>query len=414
LQQVRLEVVSGEQQWTFGSQDMDCSFNTDHVLDAAMNVIKDGSLEEKYAQLQNLKTNPVKLTTELTVSDDKLSAKAQQIAQSLYIEPKNASFAGFSPAAQGEDKFQYNAESVGRSVDANQLLTSMKDQLAKNPNGAVVEVVVSDVQPDVTVNDLKGDIALIGSFTTTMSNDKNREDNIALACETVTLKGVVMPGQTFSFNETTGERTRDKGYKEAGVITGGNKLDVGLAGGVCQVSSTLFNAVGMADMEIVKRTRHSFKIGYMDAGLDAAVNYPTLDLVFKNSKDTPVYIRMYSDESKHTVTAEIYGKPLPDGKICKLLSVLHSTIDPGPTVYKEDPSIKPGMQKEDIAKHTGYKTTTYRVYYHANGKEIERVKLFSDTYPAIAQVILVAPGELPGATPAPGNSSAPGVPVIGA
>lgn len=134
----------------------------------------------------------------------------------------------------------------------------------------------------------------IGYYVTYFnSNNKNRSHNIALAAKAID-SAVVFPGETFSFNEVVGMRTIDKGYKKAGVIVRG-ELSEGVGGGICQVSSTLFNAIDRAGLQIVKRYSHSRNVPYVLAGRDATVSWGGPDFAFQNAYNEPILIRAYSN-----------------------------------------------------------------------------------------------------------------------
>jgi len=158
--------------------------------------------------------------------------------------------------------------------------------------------------PTVTAAPTK-DPNLVSSFTTTI-NDKNenRVHNIKVAAEE--LDGTILqPGEIFSFNETVGRRTREKGYKEATIFVDGEKSK-GVGGGICQLSTTLYNAALEADLEIVERHRHSREVSYVEEGRDATVVYNSKDLRFKNTKDYPLEIKVSVTEDK--VKVSLYKK----------------------------------------------------------------------------------------------------------
>ena len=148
-----------------------------------------------------------------------------------------------------------------------------EDILAALDEGAYDRVIVpkgEQVEPTITKSQLVGQFGLISSFTTTTTKDKDRNNNIAISAAALNGR-MVKPGDTMSFNDCTGQRTGEKGYREAGAIAGGVLVD-DTGGGVCQTSSTLFNAVVRADLEIVKRSAHSWPSSYVNKGEDATVN----------------------------------------------------------------------------------------------------------------------------------------------
>jgi len=143
----------------------------------------------------------------------------------------------------------------------------------------------------------------LGEYTTYFNvNEINRSDNLRLAAAAINNKRVD-PGEIFSFNGVVGQRTIEAGYKEAMVIEG-DKFIPGVGGGVCQVSSTLFNAVSRAQLEIVERHHHSLPVGYVPPGQDATVYYPVLDFRFRNNLQTSVLIKAFTEGG--TLTVQIF------------------------------------------------------------------------------------------------------------
>ncbi len=141
----------------------------------------------------------------------------------------------------------------------------------------------------------------IGSYTTNLyDKNENRISNISTAAEDLN-HTVLEPGEIFSFNETLGRRTEEKGYEEAPIMVQGKK-DTGTGGGICQISSTLYNAALSADMKIVERHRHSKAVPYVPEGKDATVVYGSKDLKFKNIKDYPVEILIWVNEDDIKIT----------------------------------------------------------------------------------------------------------------
>ena len=142
----------------------------------------------------------------------------------------------------------------------------------------------------------------LSNFSTTLAGDNNRLENIRISCEALN-EHIIKNGETFSFNDVVGQPTEEKGYKQADIIVG-TKLEKGLGGGNCQVSTTLYNAcLNVEGIEITERHPHKRKVTYVEEGKDASVSYGTLDLKFVNNTGNSIKILMNSEESK--VTAKI-------------------------------------------------------------------------------------------------------------
>ncbi|MCL2352196.1 MAG: VanW family protein [Firmicutes bacterium] len=167
----------------------------------------------------------------------------------------------------------------------------------------VIELTAKPVKVTPAATDVSG-YGLLASYSTRTTNVANRNTNISLACAAVS-GATLAPGDTFSFLGAVGETTEEKGYKVAGILVDG-KPDEGIGGGICQVSSTLYNAVLDAGLKVVERHPHSAPVGYVPKDRDATVSLPRTDFRFRNDTDSSVYIVM--DYDNRTVTASLYGK----------------------------------------------------------------------------------------------------------
>ena len=184
-------------------------------------------------------------------------------------------------------------------------LVLAKKRLKQAADGETITIYYEFIQPEICTKalDEKQFRDVLGSYSTYGTGTKGRITNITLAAQSC--DGVIlMPGDIFSFNDTLGERTEERGYKEATVYIN-NKSAKGIGGGICQVSSTLFAAVLYADLEIVQRTNHSLTVGYLPLGMDAAVSWGTLDFRFRNNTDYP--IRLSVTYEKGNIDVEILG-----------------------------------------------------------------------------------------------------------
>lgn len=192
-------------------------------------------------------------------------------------------------------------------------------------------------KPSITTNDI-GEEAfpnLLATFSTTYSTkNSNRSTNISLASKKI--NGVVlMPGEVFSYNSTVGKRTAAAGFKEAAVYSGG-EVTTGIGGGICQVSSTLYNSVLLANLEIVERFNHGFNPGYVKAGTDATVSWGGPDFKFKNNRNYP--IKIVCNGSGGTITTKIYGLKEENEFEVEIQAYITSYI-PYSTITKQDPSL---------------------------------------------------------------------------
>ena len=272
---------------------------------------------------------------------------------------------------------------------------------AREYNGAVTLSTHSQ-QPTVTVAQLQQHFGLLSSYSTDTLPDRSRNKNIELACNA--LNGtVVQAGKTLSFNEITGRRTVDKGYLMAGAIAQGRSYEEA-GGGVCQVSSTLFNAAVMADMKIITSSPHAWPSAYVEPGRDATVDWQnfqslseSLDLKIQNTSDSPLFIRAYVNATNTSrvclCTVEIYGLARQDGMRVTLETELSEEPIPSPTPKKPeyaaaDAEHPAGTEEVIVKGREGLKYNTYRVFYK-DDQEVRRELIRKSYYKPYAEQVRI-------------------------
>lgn len=247
------------------------------------------------------------------------------------------------------------------------------------------EITLTITKPKVTTSQIGSEAFpdLVGTFTTRYDASlKNRSTNLEIACQKINDK-VVMPGETFSYNKTLGERTPAAGYKNAAVYENGKVVD-GIGGGICQISSTLYNAVIKANLGIVERRNHQFVTSYVKAGQDATVVYGMTDFKFKNTRKYAVKIK--ASCSNGIATVSIYGIKEEVEYDIKFDTRIISTI-PYTIKYEENKNLAAGTEKVSQVGANGVITETYLVK-SLNGKVVSRTLLSKDTYNAMQRIIV--------------------------
>ena len=223
----------------------------------------------------------------------------------------------------------------------------------------VARIAVRSEGPEVTTREAKnmGVTGLVGAYETIYGGEPNRLHNVRLVSRLID-GTLIAPGSTFSFNGTTGERSEDKGFLEAPVIING-ELQTGLGGGVCQVSTTVFNAAYEAGLPITSRTNHALYIDHYPLGRDATVNYPDIDLTFKNDTGAWLFLKTFVGSSSLTVA--LYGRP----QNRKVESEVEPLVvrGPAPVKFVKDPSIYVGERSVreygSPARSTGVRRKVY-------------------------------------------------------
>lgn len=378
-----VELTFGNQRWTLEEDAFGYRSDYRQILESAWAVGRYGSFEERFTAASRAAGEWSRnYTITRAIDKNRLLNELTPIAASLTQPGTNAQVTGFSTAKL---TFSFKEGTVGYVVDAAVLMQQVLDKVGQG--GGELPILRQEIDPPMTAEQLSKLFGKVSSATTNASfSDSNRLTNIKLACKTVTGMAVE-PGETFSFNKALGERTTRKGYKPAGALENGmHTKQVG--GGICQVSTTLFNAVAKADLQIVDRSPHSIPSVYVDLGKDAAVNWPNQDFKFKNSGLYPVYIVAGLGKDKK-VTFSIYGKFLDNGVTIKVASKKTGTTSPGPDSFIVDATLMPGEQVVVEEARNGFTAETYRVYYNIDGTEIDRKRLFRSTYRAAGAVIRV-------------------------
>ena len=238
--------------------------------------------------------------------------------------------------------------------------------------------------PEITLDDLGKEAfpQILGTFSTTYNtSNQNRITNLKLASEKID-GTIILPGETFSYNKVVGERTIAKGYKEAAVYAGGKVVD-GIGGGICQLSSTLYNSVLYANLEITSRSNHRFLTSYVTAGRDATVSWGTIDFCFKNTRSYP--IKITSEVKNGVVTTSIYG--IKEEKEYEVVIESKVTeVIPYSTKYVKDSTLK--EDEEEIVQYgaNGAKSETYKIVKY-NGIVVSREQISSDIYSPLERIV---------------------------
>ena len=275
----------------------------------------------------------------------------------------------------------------GAQIDAEGTAAEvLQAALARNRRLRVAQVVVAPLPAKLTAARARslGIDGLVSTFTTLYGGVPNRIHNVQLVAHLVDGK-LIAPHATFSFNGTTGERSAAKGFLEAPVIVNG-EVTTGLGGGVCQVSTTVFNAAFEAGLDITQRTNHALYISHYPQGRDATVDYPDVDLKFVNDSDSWLLLRTVVGESSLTVS--FYGTPL-HRRVVSSTAPLVSHGNP-PVKKTIDPSLKPGDKVVDDPGVPAMTTSVTRDVYAPDGKLLHHDVWFS-SYRAVPKLVRIAP-----------------------
>ena len=316
-------------------------------------------------ETENVIEIPVETKTPQEIDVDKIHSE-------IYQEPKDAYYT--------KEPFTVYPEVEGIDFDVEKakeiIAAEVKDEY-------VIDLIIT--KPKVTLEDI-GTEAFpdrLSTFSTRYNAaDKDRTTNLVLACKKLNGK-VIMPGETLSYNETLGPRTYAAGYRNGKIYENGQVVD-GLGGGICQISSTLYNAALMSDMEIVERRNHQFVTSYVDEGRDATVVYGLTDFKFKNTRKYP--IRIVASASGGVATISIFGIKEADREYTYSFRTETISTIPYTTKYVEDSSLTAGREVVTQNGTNGLVCKTYMTKM-LNGKVVSTKLLSTDTYSAMQRIV---------------------------
>lgn len=284
--------------WCINPQDIDLSYNIDDAIKNAYIYTRSDSNIENIKRKCNLELNKAyNIKLNATYNESKLSEQLSYIQNDINKKVQQATL-----EINDNGQMITTPSKEGLEVD----ISSLKEQIydiIKNKDIKNINLPVKVIQPTITTQQVKSINTILGQFSTSFNEHSSRGSNIYVAGKS-TSDILIMPGDTFSYNKATGARTWSNGYKTAKVIVGGKYVN-GEGGGVCQVSTTIYNAVLMSGLEIQEVHNHTYPSHYVSKGRDAAVSYGYTDFKFKNNFAHPIYIK--NIVSNGSITSKIYG-----------------------------------------------------------------------------------------------------------
>lgn len=354
--------------------------NLDKLVSEAVGYGNEGSLWKRYRNIKKVQKEPLVIEENLVINEDVLKQIIKEDAVPL---TNHAVDATIEKTASG---FAITEEKAGKTVNIKKSIAAIEEYL----NGEwdhkdfSIKLVQRKEKPSVKAADLELIQDELGSYSTDAGGGE-RWQNLKTGVGKVN-GTILMPGEEASVHDLTAPYDEEHGYVAAGSYENGQVVET-YGGGICQVSSTLYNALLYAEIEIVKRYPHSMLVSYVDPSRDAAIAGDTKDLVFKNNYDTPIYIAGEIDSSNR-LRFTVYGNDTRDeSRKVEFESETIST-DPYGVVYKEDPDATLGAQRYGGSPHTGREARLWKIVYE-NGKEVSRDVINSSSYQRSDQVIYI-------------------------
>jgi len=361
------------------------------AVNQAASAWQGGNLIKRYLNKKDIEKNHVIIPLETALDDGRLEAFINEKCAAAIVAPQNASI------TRANGAFTVTPSVTGKNVDIQATKDALNAALANGLSKPVsATAVVAEVKPAITTEDLSTINDTLGTFSTSFSSSgASRSKNLQVGSSKINGR-ILMPGETLSGYECMHPFTVSNGYATAAAYENGQVVD-SVGGGVCQISTTLYNAVLRAELAVAQRQNHSMVVSYVKPSQDAAIAGTYKDLKFTNNYSTPIYIEGYT--SGKTITFTIYGKETrPANRTFDFVSETLSVTDPGAPKEVVDPAMPPGSRKQVQSAHTGIKSRLWKVVY-IDGVEQSREILHTDTYNPSKAIIKVGPAAPASVTP---------------
>lgn len=355
--------------WKYTSGELALKYDFLKAVNDAYLIGRHGTYLDRIQTIVDLIREPYNISLKSSVNSEKINSLLDEIEKEIAKPNLDATI------IRKNDEFIVAKEILGVKLNREKTIEKISQGLLNSGFYDVVEVdlVLEKAAPKYTYDKLSQIKDLLGSYTTKFNtNAKGRSYNVNMAAKAIN-GTVILPGDVFSFNNVVGPRTIENGYRIAPVIFKGELVD-GVGGGVCQVSSTLYNSILMSRLGIIERTNHTIPSTYVPIGLDATVSYGVLDFKFQNTLDFPVYIESFTKGNK--ITISIYGKKTSNRRV-KLTSQIDKVIKKDTEIVFEDTMFE-GEKLVAEKGRNGYRASSYMIIY--DGDKLVDKKLISKDY----------------------------------
>ncbi len=390
IEDMDIKVVYGDKIWQFDKNDFE-------IDDAVKNVVNTAFRTSKFTNkdavnLVASKTGSFKTGINEVIKN--FDEKIDNIVSEIEVEPVDASVE-FHP--NQKQMFKICDAENGIEVDKDRLIDDLKCQFLKNQN-ITVYVHTKSIAPKINSDYFADKLSLQSKFTTSIKDSQaGRRNNVTVALEKIN-GTVVKPNEIVSFNKLTSPQDASGGYKDAIIILNG-KYANGIGGGLCQASTTLYNACVLANMEILEVHKHTIPVHYVEHALDAMISDGYADMIFKNNSENNIYIKSYV--SGDDATVEIYGKSVPDGITIKRVSEEVAVIPhEGDKVIVDtngeyaDKVLYKGEYYRLKWPSEGYEAKAYKEYYK-DGELIKKEEIRHEKYQSQQGIVVEGAQELP-------------------
>ncbi len=379
--QITLNCVSGNQV-TVPLSSFGLSWKNPNIINEALSLGQSGNIIKRFKELSDLKRTNKIYPIEIDVDEQKIKDLITSECTQYDVEAEDALM------TRSNGDFNITPGHDGESIDVDASVSKISSLIVTgNIQGPITaDLVINVVKPKGDTETLRSLTDVLGTFTTRFySSGKDRVTNVANGCRLI--NGTLLyPGEQISVSQTISPMTEENGYALAGSYLNGKVVE-SFGGGICQVSTTLYQAVLRAELQVDERYNHSMVVNYVDHSGDAAIAEGIKDFKFTNNLDKPVYIDGYTTPDK-TITFTIYGvETRPANRKLEFESVDLEEIEPEGERVVADSSLAAGSTKKQSA-HIGYKSELYKIV-KVDGVETERTRVNTSTYQAVPAILTV-------------------------
>lgn len=365
IKEKSMNLIYGKKVYKIDLEKIGFSYDYNKAVKTAFKLGRQGNFINRLRDIMKIK-NGIEVPLESSYQYEKIENIVNNISQEINMDSVDA-ILNFN-----KGKITVDDEVIGNKLKKDELISKIEENIFILRD---IYIPVENIQPILTKDFLSRINGIIGEFTTSFKgSSRGRIENIRLSANAISNK-LILPGEELSYNNLTGPRSSQSGYQEANVIIGG-ELTPGLGGGVCQTSTTMYNALLLSDVTILERHPHSIPANYVPYGQDAAVAYGYLDLKFRNDFDFPIYT--YAKILGDSLYVYIYGDTKSKDYTVKIKPEIVERIFAN-TEEIFDGTLLPGT-KIDVQKgRTGYKVNTYKSIIK-DGKVISKKQITTDHY----------------------------------
>lgn len=363
IDRLKLTFTTSNGSFSTTLKDIDLDVSPEDAVDVALGYGRRGNILCRYKEIKGLENDNAILVPEKTYSESKLKEIIETESADIVTEPKNASI------TRQDGEFVVSDGVKGTVVKVDDTIEAFNDFLGDvwNQKDIRIAAVVEEKDPQYTKEDFEKIDSVLGQKQTQYSGTASRAQNLATGTSKIS-GTVLMPGEQFSVYNTVSPFTEENGYANAGQYVNDELVD-GLGGGICQVSTTLYNAVLQAELQVDERYPHSLTVSYVPLGMDAAIAGDYMDFKFTNNTEYPIYIDGYAGGG--SISFAIYGhETRPSNRTIYFESKTVETYEPGDPEEVKDDTLEEGKTVTETQPHTGYYVEVYK-HVSVDGEETE-------------------------------------------